>query len=98
MLVEGEVHATKHVEIVEALVQPLDPDRFGHATAPTCRCRRCRSSIQSVNRVIGIVTTTKHNAAPSNGVKLNVAALAIWAVRNASGMNPETKAINAVSF
>src|SRR6185503_7446095 len=98
VLLDGEVDASKDFNVSEALVETFDPDRLGHATVPVCRRRRCRSSNQSVNRVMGIVMTRKQSAAPRSGVKLNVAALSICAWRKTSGLNPDTKAISAVSF
>src|SRR5438093_55939 len=75
VLGERELDAAQHLELAEALVQPLDEQRLAHRVA-SCR-RRSRATSQSVKRASGIVIATKSTAAQRYGVKLNVAAASI---------------------
>ena len=65
VLLEREVDPTQHFELAEGLVEPFDEERrLVHAATPaTCRRRRSRATIQSVNRASGIVIATKSVAA-----------------------------------
>ncbi len=60
VVVDLEVDPLQHLELVEGLVEALDPERdrpIGGHSAPTCRRRRSRSMSQSTNRACGIVIT-----------------------------------------
>ena len=67
-------HRIEHLEVPEALADPLDAeDGLCHSADPACRRRRSRPSIQSTVRVSGTVTSRNITAAPRSGVKLKSA-------------------------